>query len=361
MDRVRQIIHIDMDAFYAAIEHRDNPVFRGMPICVGGNPKVGRGVVMTCSYEARKYGIHSAMPVKTAYKLCPHAIFVKPRFDVYVSDSERIRNILYQFTDHVQPMSLDEAYLDITDISDTFISAEKITKKILTTIKAEVGITASAGVSFNKFLAKIGSDHNKPNGITVITIDNADEFIDKLPIGKFYGIGKKTEQRMLVLGIKTGRDLKNFGLNRLKKYFGKAGEYYYNCAIGVDDREVGSDWKRKSLGHERTLWQDIDDISEMLTILEKLAVKIEEYIKEKNLLGKTITLRMRYSNYKRITRSITLLEPVDDAKIIMDNIKKLLNKTEAGSRKVRLLGIAISNFIRDENHFKFKQSNLEIK
>ena len=344
MSEIRQIIHIDMDAFYASIEQRDHPGLRGMPVCVGGDPKRGRGVVMTCSYEARKYGIHSAMPVKTAYKLCPHAIFVKPRFEVYVSDSEKIKEIFYEFTNRVQPISLDEAYLDISDISQDFETSKKIAADVLNRIKDRTGLTASAGVSFNKFLAKIGSDFNKPNGITVITIDDADEFIDKLPIGKFYGIGKVTEQKMLNLGIKNGKDLKELGVVNLKKIFGKAGEYFYNCAIGNDAREVGSDWHRKSLGHERTLHQDIANKEEMLLNLNNLAIKIEEQLKEKGLMGRTITLRIRYSNYQRITRSISLNEPINDSKIIKENIEKLLDKTEAGIRKIRLLGIAISNF-----------------
>jgi DNA polymerase-4 len=357
MESIRQIIHIDMDAFYAAIEQRDNPTLKGMPVCVGGNPKLGRGVVMTCSYEARKYGIHSAMPAKTAVKLCPHAIFVKPRFEVYVSESEKIKIIFHRYSNHVQPLSLDEAYLDISDSSDNFETSELITKKTLKEITEKTGLTASAGVSFNKFLAKVGSDFNKPNGITVITLETADEFIDNLPIGKFYGIGKKTEQRMISMGITTGRDLKNFGLSNLKLHFGKAGKYYYNCAIGEDEQKVNDSWQRKSMGHERTLREDIDDKSEMLEILSNLANKISDQLNSKDMVARTIILRLRYSNYQRISKTITLHEYTADDKIIMIHIKKLLRNTDAGKKKVRLLGVAVSN-IKNNTENRYKQDKL---
>jgi DNA polymerase-4 len=359
MEELRQIIHVDMDAYYASIEQRDHPELRGMPVVVGGD-RYGRGVVTTCSYEARKYGIHSAMPSKIAYQRCPHAIFIKPRFNLYQEISEQIMEIFHRFSEHVQPLSLDEAYLDVSAISKNFTTSKLLALQIKNEIKKQTGLTASVGVSFNKFLAKVASDFNKPNGITVITLDNADEFIDNLPIGKFYGIGKVTEKKMLKLGIKTGADLKEFGPEKLKKYFGIAGEYYYNCAIGIDNRPVMIHWTRKSLGHERTLYSDIDNIDEMLKILENLAQRIEEYLKEHGLQGRTITLKMRYQNYQRITRGVTLSEPIDDAKIIMLNIKKLLGKTKAGERKVRLLGIAISNFVRYNDNTKYKQSILKL-
>jgi DNA polymerase-4 len=358
MDGLKQILHIDMDAFYATIEQRDNPSLRGMPVCVGGNPKIGRGVVMACSYEARKYGIHSAMPVKKAFRLCPQAIFVKPRFDVYFTESKKIKKIFYEFTDRVQPLSLDEAYLDISEISNDFQTSEQIAKKILNKIYKTTGLTASAGVSFNKFLAKIGSDFNKPNGITVITIDNADEFIDNLPIDKFYGVGKVTEKKMLGLGLKTGADLKVFGLENLKKHFGKAGEYFFNCAVGVDDREVHTNWQRKSLGKQRTLPTDIDDIEEMVQILQQIVEKISNSLIEKKLKGQTVTLIIRYNDFQRITRSITLCQPVNDLNEIMENINKLLYRTEVELKKVRLLGISISNFVNDDE--LVKQTTLEI-
>jgi DNA polymerase-4 len=359
MDALRQIIHIDMDAYYASIEQRDHPALRGMPVVVGGD-RHGRGVVTTCSYEARKFGIHSAMPAKKAYRLCPHAIFVRPRFEIYKQVSEEIMEIFHDYTDIVQPMSLDEAYLEVTGISNNFNTTKQITLEILKRIYTQTKLTASAGVSFNKFFAKVGSDFNKPNGITVITLDNADEFIDNLPIGKFYGIGKVTEKKMLDLGIRTGAELKDFGLENLKKYFGKAGEYYYHSSIGVDDRPVRIHGTRKSLSSERTLRSDIDDKSEMISILNGIADRITEYLQTQELRGRTITLKMRYENYQRISRSITLPEYIDNKEIILNNIKNLLDKTAAGNKKVRLLGIAISNFLRDNNKKKFKQMNLKI-
>jgi DNA polymerase-4 len=348
-----------MDAFYASVEQRDDPDLKDKPVCVGGDPQ-GRGVVTTCSYEARKFGIHSAMPAHTAIRLCPNAIFVRPRFEVYKQVSDQIMNIFHEFTDIVQPMSLDEAYLDISTLSHDFKTSEQIARQILDKILERTGITASVGVSFNKFLAKVASDFNKPNGITVVTYEYADEFIDNLPIGKFYGVGKVTEKKMKELGIFNGADLKDFGLEDLKEFFGKAGEYFYNCAVGKDSRPVRIHWTRKSLGHERTLREDTADIKEMLEILENLALRIEEYLKSHELKGRTITLKMRYSNYQRVTRSITLDEHLDETRVIMENIKILLSKTQAGEKKVRLLGIAISNFQREDEDIKFKQSVLNI-
>ena len=359
MNYNKQIIHVDMDAFYASIEQRDHPELQRMPVIVGGSPD-GRGVVMTCSYEARKYGIHSAMPAKTAVQLCPQAIFMRPRLEVYKETSEIIQNIFHEYTDRIQPISLDEAYVDVTEISNNFTKSKFIAQEILNKIKERTRLPASAGVSFNKFLAKIGSDYNKPNGITVITLDNADEFIDNLPIGKFYGVGKKTEKRLQALGIKNGSDLKQFGPERLKKQFGKMGEYFYNCAIGIDNREVSLNWTRRSLSSERTLTRDIENKNEMLEILQKIATRIQEYLRKKELRGRTISLKMRYHNYQRISRCITLLEYIDEVEIIMDNIKKLLEKTDAGKKKVRLLGIKISNFENKKVEVKSKQTVFQI-
>jgi DNA polymerase-4 len=359
MNDIKQIIHVDMDAFYASIEQRDHPELQRMPVIVGGSPD-GRGVVMTCSYETRKYGIHSAMPAKKAIQLCPQAIFVKPRFEAYKEASEIIQGIFHEYTDHVQPVSLDEAYLDVTNISNNFTKSKFIAQEILNKIYERTKLPASAGVSFNKFLAKIGSDYNKPKGITVITLDNADDFIDNLPIGKFYGVGKKTEKRLLEFGIKNGADLKRIGPEKLKKLFGKMGEYFYNCAIGIDNREVSLNWSRKSLSSERTLARDIDDKHEMIEILQRIANRIEEYLRKKELRGRTISLKMRYQNYQRISRSITLIEYIDEVDIIMDNIKKLLEKTEAGKKRVRLLGIKISNFQNKKFESRSKQTVFQI-
>lgn len=342
MDEERKIIHIDMDAFYAAIEQRDNPDLRGKPVCVGGGPH-GRGVVQTCSYEAREYGIHSAMSSSRALRLCPHAIFVSPRFEVYKSVSDQIRDIFHEYTDCVEPMSLDEAYLDVTENKKGIGSPKKIAEAILGQIHWETKCTASAGVSFNKFLAKVGSDFNKPNGITVITPEQADEFIDNLPIRKFIGVGKVTERKMKEHGIETGRDLKRYSREELKKMFGKAGIYFFNMAHGIDNREVHLFHSRRSIGKERTLYEDLDDVDEIIDMLEGIAERLTDRMKRYGISGRTITLKVKYHNFKRISRSVTLREAVDGKDVIMENILTLIPKTCIGKRKVRLVGISLSH------------------
>lgn len=341
---MRKIIHVDMDAFYASVEQRDKPGLKGKPVVVGGDPK-SRGVVSTCSYEARKYGIHSAMASSVAYRLCPHAVFVPPRFDVYKSVSDQVRRIFHQYTDHVEPLSLDEAYLDVTENKKDIPFATDVAREILEHIRRETGLTASAGVSFNKFLAKVASDINKPNGITVVTPKLAPRFIDRLPIGKFYGVGKVTEKKMFEMGIKTGADLKKFNREELVRRFGKVGNYYYCIANAQDDRPVNPHRERKSIGQERTLQVDIDDREQMLEMLGKLAGRIEDYMKKKDIKGRTITLKVKYFDFKSITRSVTLEEPVFESSVMMAHVPALLAKTDAGEKKVRLLGISISNFI----------------
>ncbi len=341
---VRKIIHVDMDAFYASVEQRDRPELKGKPVVVGGDPN-SRGVVSTCSYEARKYGIHSAMASSVAYRLCPHAVFIPPRFDVYQAVSDQIRKIFHEYTDLVEPLSLDEAYLDVTENKKGIPFATDVAREILKRIREETRLTASAGVSFNKFLAKVASDINKPNGITVVTPKIADQFIDRLPIGKFFGVGKVTEKKMHDMGIRTGADLKKFSREELIERFGKVGNYYYDIAHGRDERPVNPHRERKSLGQECTLNQDIDDKQEMVEILNKLAAQIEHYMKEKTIKGRTITLKVKYFNFKSVTRSITVPEPVCEAAVMMEYVPSLLEKTEAGAKKVRLLGISISNFV----------------
>jgi len=344
-EKTRKIIHVDMDAFYASVEQRDRPELRGKPVIVGGPPN-SRGVVTTCSYEARKYGIHSAMPSSTAYRLCPHAIFVPPRFNVYKQVSDQVREIFYEYTDLVEPLSLDEAFLDVTENKKGIPLATEVAKQVLKRIYEKTRLTASAGVSFNKFLAKVASDINKPNGITVVTPKKAAAFIDRLAIGKFFGVGKVTEKKMHALGIKTGADLKKMEKEELIKHFGKTGGYYYDIAHGIDSRPVNPHRVRKSLGQERTLSKDIDDRQQMLAILEKLAHSIEEYLQKRHIKGRTITLKVKYYNFKSITRSITVDQPLDESAVIMKHIRALLDKTDAGKIKVRLLGISISNFQR---------------
>ena len=344
MAKIRKIIHIDMDAFYASVEQRERPEYKGKPVVVGGNPN-SRGVVAACSYEARKFGIHSAMASSRAYKLCPHAIFIRPRFDLYRSVSSEIREIFFEYTDLVEPLSLDEAFLDVTNnfkgMSSATLMAQEIKNKIC---DRTGGLTASAGVSFNKFIAKVASDINKPDGITVITPEMADEFIDQLPIRKFFGVGKVTEEKMVSLGIKTGADLKQFNKEKLIELFGKSGNYFYNIAHGMDDRPVEPNRIRKSIGKETTLIEDIDDIDQMLEILEDIAGRLEGSLNKRDAKGRTITLKIKYFDFQSITRSVSIDEPADNASVIMKYVKPLLSKTEAGEKKVRLLGISVSNF-----------------
>jgi DNA polymerase-4 len=333
-----------MDAFYASVEQRDKPELRGKPVIVGGDPNY-RGVVAACSYEARKFGIHSAMASSTAFKLCPDAIFVRPRFDVYSAVSSEIREVFQEYTDLVEPLSLDEAFLDVTQNFKKMASATLIAKEIKKKIFNRTGrLTASAGVSFNKFLAKVASDINKPDGITVITPAMADSFIDRLPIRKFFGVGKVTEEKMIGFGINTGADLKKLKKEKLIQIFGKSGGYFYNIAHGMDDRPVEPNRIRKSIGKETTLLEDIDDREQMLEVLENIALKLENLLIRHEAKGKTITLKIKYFDFKSITRSVTIDEPADTASVIMKYMTPLLAKTEAGERKVRLLGISISNF-----------------
>jgi DNA polymerase-4 len=345
MKTQRKIIHVDMDAFYASVEQRDNPDFRGRPVLVGGSPK-SRGVVAACSYEARKYGIHSAMASARAYILCPKAVFVEPRFYVYKLVSAQIREIFHEYTDMVEPLSLDEAFLDVTHNQKEMTSATAIAREILVKIYQKTnGLTASAGVSFNKFLAKVASDVHKPNGLTVITPLKADRFIDQLPIGKFFGIGRVTEKKMVKLGIRTGADLRRFKKEKLLRLFGKAGGYFYDIAHCIDDRPVVTHWIRKSIGKEVTLKEDIEDTTAMLAILDQLAHQVANTMEKDQREGLTITLKVKYFDFKCITRSITVSPAISKADDIMTYVPGLLQNTNAGTKKVRLLGISVSNFL----------------
>ncbi|WP_069130415.1 DNA polymerase IV [Rhodohalobacter halophilus] len=339
---VRKIIHVDMDAFYASVEQRDHPEFKNKPLVVGGSPQ-GRGVVAAASYEARKFGIHSAMPASRAVKLCPNAIFVKPRFEVYREVSHQIREIFFDYTDLVEPLSLDEAYLDVSMNLKGNPSATLIAREIKSRIKENTGLTASAGVSSNKFLAKIASDLDKPDGLSVITPEEAEEFIEKLPIGDFYGVGKATQKKMLSLGIKNGADLKTWDEVDLVKQFGKSGHHYYRIARGIDNRQVKPNRIRKSIGKERTFSEDISDLEWIENFLDELSVKIAESMKKLDATGKTITLKARYKNFETVTRSSTLHHFTNDPKEIAKISKILLQETETGAREVRLLGISVSS------------------
>ena len=346
VENLRKIIHVDMDAFYAAVEQRDHPHLRGKPVVVGGSP-AGRGVVATCSYEARSFGIHSAMPCARAYRLCPVAIFVRPRFDVYLQVSRQIRGIFLQYTDLVEPLSLDEAYLDVTLNRPNIQSATWIAQSICKEIRQKTGLTASAGVSYNKFLAKIASDINKPAGLTVVTPEQATRFIAKLPIRKFHGVGRVTEKKMHRLGIFTGADLRRHGLDVLGRHFGKAGEHYFNIARGIDRRPVVPNRVRKSIGKETTLSEDVADIGRMMTIIGDLSQQVAALLKSKQTSGMTLTLKVKYADFQIVTRNISRDQPIETAEEILLLAEKLLQKTDAGNKMVRLLGLTISQLTSD--------------
>lgn len=349
---IRKIIHIDMDAFYASVEQRDFPEYRNKPLIVGGSPE-GRGVVAAANYEVRKFGVHSAMPAAQAVRLCPHAIFVKPRFEVYREVSHQIREIFFEFTDLVEPLSLDEAYLDVTENHINLPSATLIAKKIRHLIKENTRLTASAGVAHNKFLAKIASDLNKPDGMAVILPEDAEEFLEQLEIGKFHGIGDATESKMKSLGIHTGKDLKAWSEIDLVEQFGKTGRYYYNIVRGIDNREVKPHRIPKSIGKERTFTEDVDDMGWIHNFLRELAGKIAERLDKKEAAGQTVTLKVRYDDFETITRSTSFNHYIRHADDIAETAISLLEETKVGDQKVRLLGITMSNLnLGKQGHFK---------
>jgi DNA polymerase-4 len=342
MSTTRKIIHVDMDAFYASVEQRDFPEYRGIPIIVGGSPD-SRGVVATCSYEARKFGIRSAMPSGYARKLCPDALFVRPRFDVYREVSSEIREIFLEFTDKVEAISLDEAYLDVTGSDLLQGSATLIASEIKRLILQRTGLTASAGVSYNKFLAKIASDRQKPDGLCVILPEEALEVIREMPIGAFHGIGPATEAKMKRLGIHHGADLGKQTYEFLVEQFGKAGRHYHLIAQGIDERPVNPDRLRKSWGAETTFEKDLSDVAEMLEHLQTLSERVLSKMSTRQSQGSTMTLKVKYENFETVTRSITIAQSFTSEMDTAEYLAGLLAKTDAGIRKVRLLGVSFSN------------------
>ncbi|MDP4209995.1 MAG: DNA polymerase IV [Bacteroidota bacterium] len=340
----RKIIHVDMDAFYASIEQRDNPMYAGKPIVVGGSPEGRGGVVATASYEARKFGIRSAMPCKKAQQLCPYVLFVRPRFDVYKAVSVHIREIFSRYTDLIEPLSLDEAYLDVTIDKKGIGSAIEIAKEIKQSIKDELNLTASAGVSINKFVAKIASDMNKPDGLTFIGPSKIESFMESLPVEKFHGVGKVTAQKMNRMGLFSGADLKKLTENDLIRNFGKAGHFYYNIVRGIDDRPVEPHRETKSVGAEDTFPEDLTTLPEMEAELDKIALLVHQRLLKHKLKGRTITLKVKYHDFKQITRNHSLPGATNDWDIIKNTACELLKNTDLQQIKVRLLGITVSNF-----------------
>ena len=341
---MRHILHIDMDAFYAAVEQRDFPQYRNKPLVVGGDPTT-RGVVATCSYEARTFGIHSALPCAQAMRRCPDAIFVRPRFNVYREVSQQIREIMYRYTDLVEPLSLDEAYLDVTQSKQTLGSPTLIAKSIKKEIFEHTKLTASAGISYNKFLAKIASDMEKPNGLTLITAEQGPEFVKQLPIGKFHGIGPATVEKMQNLGIYTGADLLQWSLDELKPIFGKISRYYYYAARGEDDREVVSFRERKSIGSEKTYSEDIHSIDLMLEKLHGLAIDVWQEMQIKEVTAYTITVKVKFDNFVQVTRSKTIGNDIRSLDDITQHLQGLLHKAVVKGQRVRLLGVTVSNLV----------------
>jgi len=341
---VRKIIHIDMDAFYASIEQRDHPEYRGKPICVGGSPEGRGGVVATASYEARKFGIHSAMSSKRAQQLCKHAIFVRPRFEAYKEASRKIRDIFHRYTDLVEPLSLDEAYLDVTEDKQQIGSAIEIAKLIKQAIKDELQLTASAGVSVNKFVAKVASDFNKPDGLTFIGPSKIEKFVEKLPVTKFHGIGKVTAEKMKKMGINTGADLKKLSEHEMVRHFGKSGRFFYKIVRGIDTRDVTPNRETKSVGAEDTFPFDLNEIKDMLRELDKLSTLVFDRLENHKLRGRTITVKIKYGDFRVITRSKSFAEPVNDLDTIVQTAHQLLAQTEPEGSSIRLLGVSVSNF-----------------
>ncbi|MGZ4035725.1 MAG: DNA polymerase IV, partial [Bacteroidia bacterium] len=339
----RKIIHIDMDAFYASVEQRDNPEYRGKPIVVGGSP-TGRGVVAAASYESRKFGIRSAMSSRKALQLCPHVIFVYPRFAAYKEASQKIREIFHRYTDLIEPLSLDEAFLDVTENKQDIESAIEIAKQIKNAIKNELNLTASAGVSSSKFVAKIASDMNKPDGLTFIAPTKIEEFMEKLPVEKFYGVGKVTADKMKAMGLHTGFDLKQLTEEELIKRFGKVGRFYYRIVRGIDNREVQPNRESKSAGAEDTFAHDLTTIGEMNAELDKIAEIVTKRLQKYDLKGRTITLKIKYHNFHVITRNHSFNYLLNDLETIAATAKELLAKTDLENKKIRLLGISLSNF-----------------
>ncbi len=337
---IRKIIHVDMDAFYASVEQMDNPELKGKPLAVGGSGK--RGVIGASSYEARKYGVKSAMTGNLAIKLCPHLIFVRPRFERYAEISKQVKKIFFDYTDLVEPLSMDEAYLDVTQNKKGNPSATLIAKEIRQRIFDEVGLTASAGISINKFVAKIASDYNKPNGQKTVNPEEVLTFLEQLDIRKFYGVGKVTAEKMYQKGIFTGKDLKSKPLEYLDEHFGKSGRHYYHIVRGIHNSEVKPHRIRKSLAAERTFYDNLTSEVFMLEKLEHIAEEVAKRLEKSKVAGKTITLKIKYSDFTLQTRSKTLPYYVSDKDIILDTAKALLYQ-DTLYESVRLLGISLSN------------------
>jgi DNA polymerase-4 len=342
---IRKIIHVDMDAFYASVEQRDDPDLRGKPVAVGGGH---RGVVMAASYEARKFGVRSAMPSVTARRRCPELIFVKTRFDVYRAVSQQIRAIFLDYTDLVEPLSLDEAYLDVTEDRLGLGSARAIAEDIRRRIREECQLTASAGVSYCKFIAKLASDHRKPDGLCVITPDNGPEFVASLPVARFHGVGPVTARKMERLGILTGADLRDWNLPALQAHFGSSADWYWRIARGIDEREVKPDRPYKSVSAERTFDEDLRDPDRLAAELVRVAGYAWDRVKRAEVAGRTVTLKVKYGDFTLITRSKSFASPVPDLESFTAAGQALLAALHPLPKGIRLLGLGLHNLSEGE-------------
>jgi DNA polymerase-4 len=344
-EQPRKIIHVDMDAFYASVEQRDDPALRNRPVAVGGSS--ARGVVAAASYEARKFGVRSAMPSITAIRRCPELVFVKPRFEVYSAISRQIRAIFADYTDLIEPLSLDEAYLDVSEDRLGLGSARAIAEAIRRRIRSETGLTASAGVSYNKFIAKLASDQNKPDGLCVIPPAKGPAFVASLPVSRFHGVGPVTTAKMERLGILTGADLRDRPLDFLQAHFGKYAAYLYGASRGEDHRPVRSNRVAKSVGAERTFGQDVTDGNDIFAALERVADAAWERIARHDVRGRTVTLKLRYADFRTITRARSITGFFDDRQAFGDAGRELLQALFPLPMGVRLLGLTLSAIVPD--------------
>lgn len=343
---IRKIIHVDMDAFFASVEQRDDPALRGRPVAVGSSR--ARGVVAAASYEARAFGVRSAMPSVTALRKCPDLVFVPPRFDAYRAVSQAIRAIFLTHTDLVEPLSLDEAYLDVTDDKQGIGAATAIAKAIRAQIRAETGLTASAGVSYNKFIAKLASDQNKPDGLTVIRPAQGPAFVAGLPVGRFHGVGPRTAEKMERLGIRTGADLRDYPLRDLERAFGSSAGYFHRAAHGEDDRPVRPDRPHKSVGAERTFERDLSDEAELLAQLDRVIDAAWTRIARAGVQGRTVTLKARFADFRTVTRSLSGARPYASREDIDVGAKLLLGRLLPVPSGIRLLGVTLANLPEGE-------------
>ncbi|WP_309622030.1 DNA polymerase IV [Novosphingobium sp.] len=343
---LRKVIHVDMDAFYASVEQRDEPALRGLPVAVGGDGP--RGVLTTCSYEARKFGCRSAMPSVTAKRLCPDLIFRRPRFDVYTAVSRQIRDVFLDYTPHVEPLSLDEAFLDVTEDSQGIGSATRIAQLIRARIKAETGLTASAGVSYNKFLAKLASDQNKPDGLCVIRPGEGAQFVAGLPVRRFFGIGPRGAEKMAALGIETGADLAVCDITFLRRHFGSQADYLYRAARGIDLRRVKANRARKSVGTERTLDKDLSSGSALRDVLAAIIELTWARIEKSQSQGRTVTLKLKHADFSQLTRARSLPRPLASKADLAAIGHALLDEVLPLAQPVRLVGLTLSALDEDE-------------